>query len=110
MSDDSEPRERDPFQSRYDTEESTETSKSEETSKTTETSKTSETVRDRKNVNMYLPDELVEEMQIRYSELNAKWAREHGGDDLPKNQEYYPAVIRAALNETAIEDELGIEE
>lgn len=54
---------------------------------------------------MYLPDELVEELQLRYAELNVQYRREHG-EDMPKNSVYYPSVIRAALNGTEIEDEL----
>lgn len=119
-------RDRDPFANRYDaeseSEETTEMSETTETSKTAEStesteptetskrSKTTETVRDRKNVNMYLPEELVGEMNIRYSELNTKWMREHDGEDLPKNQEFYPAVVRAALQQTSIEEQLGLEE
>jgi hypothetical protein len=102
----------DPFDNRY-TDEGTETaeasknSKSSESSKTAENAEASQTVRSRKNVNMYLPDDLVGDMQLRYSELNVEWQREHG-EELPKNAEYYPAVIRAALNGTTVAEELGI--
>jgi len=112
---------RDPFDARYDTDSETEettkmtetaetsqTAENAENTETSETSKTSKTIRERKNVNMYLPEDLVEEMNIRYSELNAQWVREHDGEDLPKNQEFYPAVVQAALNETSIESELGL--
>jgi hypothetical protein len=93
--------------------ETSKTSKSAESGKTKKNSKTTETeksggVRSRKNVNMYLPDDLVDDLQLRYSELNVQWRREHG-DDMPKNEEYYPAVIRSALNDTTIEAELGLE-
>ena len=79
---------------------------SEETAESEESSKSS--VRERKNVNMYLPDGLVDDLQLRYSELNVEWRREHG-DDLPKNQEFYPAVIRAALDDTTIRAELDLD-
>jgi hypothetical protein len=102
----------DPFDNRY-TDEGTETaetsknSKSSENSKTAQNAEASQTIRSRKNVNMYLPDDLVGDMQLRYSELNVEWQREHG-EELPKNAEYYPAVIRAALNGTTVAEELGI--
>ncbi|WP_126665219.1 hypothetical protein [Haloterrigena salifodinae] len=120
----SDKRDYDPWDDRYD---GRDNSKSEETTETADTSKMqqstqteessenskgeggSETVRERRNVNMYLPDDLVDDLQLRYSELNVKWRREHG-DDLPKNGEFYPAAIRAALNETSIEEELGLDD
>lgn len=67
----------------------------------------SSVVRDQKNVNMYLPDDLVSDMRLRYSELELEWRREHD-DDLPKNEVFYPAVIRAALEGTSIEAEIGL--
>ena len=107
---------RDPFDARYgadsegeETTEMAETSKISKSAESAEESETSETIRDRKNVNMYLPEGLVEEMNIRYSELNTKWMREHDGEELPKNQEFYPAVVRAALEETSVESELGLD-
>lgn len=101
---------RDPFSDRYDSDSSetssdSSTSKSSKTSKTSKTSKKKEGVRERRNVNMYLPDKLVEELQLRYAELNVQYRREHG-EDMPKNSVYYPSVIQAALNGTEIEDEL----
>lgn len=89
--------------------ESSKTSKSSKTEKSSKTTESEEStgVRSRKNVNMYLPDDLVDDLQLRYSKLNVQWRREHG-EDMPKNDEYYPAVIRASLNDTTIEDELGL--
>lgn len=90
--------------------ETVETSETSEESESEETSKsTGSTVRERKNVNMYLPDGLVSDMQLRYSELNVEWRREHD-DDLPKNEVFYPAVIRAALEGTSIRAEIGLDE
>ncbi|ELZ36429.1 HNH endonuclease [Halorubrum sp. Atlit-26R] len=74
-----------------------------------ENRESSGTVRERKNVNMYLPETLVDDLQLRYSELNVKWRRQHG-EDMPKNEEFYPAAVRAALGGSSIEDELGLEE
>jgi hypothetical protein len=120
-----EKRDRDPWDDRYgdddedietsQTSETEESSKIQETSKTSKSSKTAKTkdtskstVRDRKNVNMYLPDDLVGDLQLRYSELNVDWRRKYD-DDMPKNQEFYPAVIRAALEETTIREELDLD-
>jgi hypothetical protein len=113
-------RDRDPFDARYDDDsddsdaESSKTSKRTNTAETAERKKSDETaesggVRERRNVNMYLPDGLVDNLQLRYSELNVQWRREHG-EDLPKNDQFYPAVIEAALQDTSIEDELGLED
>jgi len=104
----------DPFDNRYadDESERAENSEASETSKSSKKDKSSqesETVRSRKNVNMYLPDGLVDDMQLRYSELNVEWQREHG-EELPKNAEFYPAVIRAALNDSTVAEELGIDD
>ncbi|MDB9254169.1 hypothetical protein [Halorubrum ezzemoulense] len=140
MTDSDEKRDRNPWDDRYDhddddhddavPEDDLSTSETEETSNTADTSKSSKTsnrsetakmsknkmnaessgtVRERKNVNMYLPETLVDDLQLRYSELNVKWRRQHG-EDMPKNEEFYPAAVRAALGESSIEEELGLEE
>lgn len=106
-------RSRDPFSDRYNAGESEasndsstpKTSSMSDKEKTSNTSKSDKSVRQRRNVNMYLPDELVDDLQLRYAELNVQYRREHG-DDMPKNSVYYPAVIRAALNDTTVQNEL----
>lgn len=85
------------------------TTKMSKSKKTAESEESSGTVRERKNVNMYLPESLVDDLQMRYSELNVEWRRRHG-EDMPKNDEFYPAAIRAALGESSIEEELGLGE
>ena len=119
-------RDRNPFDQRYDEDDDqnntqSDSSKTSKTSKTYTREKTAETekseksdetaesngVRERRNVNMYLPDGLVDDLQLRYSELNVQWRREHG-EDLPKNDEFYPAVIESSLQDTTIEKELGL--
>lgn len=95
--------------------ESPEMSESSEESKLSKGSKTSKSeeieknstggVCDRKNVNMYLPDDLVEDLQLRYAELNLEYRRERG-EDMPKNQVFYPAVIQAALGESTIRESI----
>lgn len=92
-----------------DMSESSEEPKSSERSKTSKSEETEKSsaggVRDRKNVNMYLPDELVEDLQLRYAELNLEYRRERG-EDMPKNQVFYPAVIQAALGESTIRESI----
>lgn len=108
-------RDRDPFEQRYsdtssettETAENPETSNSSKSAKSSESKKSKNSIRDRKNVNMYLPEGLVTDLQIRYSELDARWRAEHG-ESLPKNREFYPAVVRASINETTIAKELGL--
>jgi hypothetical protein len=89
------------------------------TSKTSETDGSSETdkksgdtlppVRERKNINMYIADDdLVEDFKLRYQELNLQWQREHG-EELAKNDNFYPALLRSALNETTIAEELDLD-
>jgi hypothetical protein len=89
------------------TKETSKTSKTGESDNSSKTSKSNKTIRSRKNINMYLPEQLVDELQLRYSELNVEWRREHG-EDMPKNAEYYPAVIRASLNDTTVAEELDL--
>lgn len=90
-----------------ETEEGSQSSESSGSSKTSKGEKTQEKsgggVRERKNVNMYLPDALVEELQLRYAELNLEYRRERG-EDMPKNQVFYPAVIKAALGESTVRE------
>ena len=121
-----EKRDRNPWDDRYDRDEdvsgSEETAESSETSKMSKSAETAEsdegtesqetsggTVRERRNVNMYLPGDQVSDLQLRYSELNVQWRREYD-EDLPKNDQFYPAVIQAALEETSIEEQLPIGE
>lgn len=105
---------------RFDeTSEMSETSEMDSMRETSETTETSELpspgdpefdLRDHWNGRtIYLPDELVEEIDLRYQELSLEWQREYG-EHLPKNEQYYPAVIRAALQETSIEEELDLNE
>lgn len=66
-----------------------------------------ESVKDRPSVLMYLPEEVKQEMEIRYSELNARFQREHSRP-LQKNRDYYPALIRAALEGRDVTDVLDV--
>ena len=96
---------------------SSETTEPAKTAETTETTETADTLQpddkgfvlreDWNGRTIYLPDDVVDNLDIRYSEVNVKWQREHG-EQLPKNERFYPALVRAAINETSIEEELGI--
>lgn len=58
---------------------------------------------------IYLPEAVVDEIDIRYSEVNVDWQRTHG-EQLPKNKRFYPALIQAGLRGTSINQELNLEE
>lgn len=58
---------------------------------------------------IYLPDDEVDDLDLRYKECSIKWQQQEGGE-LPKNERFYPALVRAALNETTIEAELGLDD
>ena len=106
---------RDPFGDRYNqskSDESDETENASKTEKMSETETTSQSnrtpVRKRDNINMYIEDEsLVEEFQLRYAELNVQWRAEHG-EDMPKNDVFYPAVLRAVLDGKDVKDVLDL--
>lgn len=89
-------------------------SKESETSKTPMTTKTSKTQEGSKDeqtnitelpsVLMYLPPELKNDLGIRFDELNLQHKREYD-EELEKNRDFYPALIRAALSdEKSLED------
>lgn len=80
-------------------------SKTSEPSKTSKIEKTS--VKDRPSVLMYLPEDLHEDLDIRFDELNARHKREHG-EALEKNRDYYPAVIEAGLEGKDLKDILDL--
>jgi len=99
--------------------EMSETTVTTETADVSETSETTETptpgdddfqLREHWNGRtLYLPDDVVDDLDLRYKECSIKWQQQRGGE-LPKNERFYPAVVRAALNETSIVAELGLEE
>lgn len=87
------------------------TEKREETTQTEETERSedskSESVKNRPSVLMYLPKDVHEELDIRFDELNAKHKRAHG-EKLEKNRHYYPAVVKAGLEGSDVEEILDI--
>jgi len=97
-----------------DSDDSDELSENEIESKNSKPSKTEQTdereqksVKDRPSVLMYLPEDLHSDLDIRFDELNAQYKREHG-EALEKNRDYYPAVIKAGLEEKDIKDILDL--
>jgi hypothetical protein len=99
------------FEGDVDDADESKTPKTAQPSETASTSKTSESettsVKERPSVLMYLPDELHGELDIRFDELNARYKREHG-EPLEKNRDYYPAVVKAALEGEDLEDVLDL--
>ncbi|MDZ7764830.1 MAG: hypothetical protein U5K00_10420 [Melioribacteraceae bacterium] len=97
--------------------ETTDAASTTETGETIETPETTDTLgpgdegfvlrEDWNGRTIYLPDDVVDDLDIRYSEVNVEWQREHG-EQLPKNERFYPALVRAAINETSLEEELGL--
>lgn len=99
------------------------TSKTSQTPKTSQTEKTDVTESEsegntssssslksqRASVMMYLPEELREDLDLRFDELNLAYRREHG-EKLQKNRDYYPAVVKAGLTGTDVEDILEIDD
>lgn len=76
-------------------------------SASTKTTNSKESIKNRPSVLMYLPEELHTELDIRFDELNAQHKREHGRP-LEKNRDYYPAVIKASLENKSVKDILDI--
>jgi len=85
-----------------ETSETAEQSESAEPSETGQTSVKDEMV----GTYMYLPEELKNELDLRFDELSLEHKREHG-EPLEKNRDFYPAMVRAALdNQEALEEML----
>lgn len=108
------------FEQDSETEKTSKSDKTDKTDMSTSDSKTDESassgkssesdnIRDRPSVLMYLPEELHQELDLRFDEINLQHKREHG-QALEKNRDYYPAVIKAALEGKDIEDVLDLEE
>jgi len=78
---------------------SSEASKTSDASKPSKPSETGESsVKDEMvGTYMYLPEELKEELDLRFDELSLEHKREYG-EPLEKNRDYYPAVVEAALH------------
>ena len=83
------------------------TSVSDEKDKSSQKNQTS--VRDQKHVAMYLEEDLADDLDMRFDELALEYRREHG-EKMEKNTDFYPALARAAINDTTLRDELGLTE
>lgn len=102
-----------------DTDESDQTSNTSESSQASNTPVTDEkdkssqenqtSLRDQTHVAMYLEEDLAEDLDLRFDELNLQYRKEHG-EKMTKNGVFYPALARAAINNTTIEEELGLSE
>jgi hypothetical protein len=76
-----------------------EASKTPNTTEADSSSKTKETpTRERKNVNMYLPEELIDELDLVFDELNLELKRD-GHDPMEKNRHYRALVLALGLEE-----------
>lgn len=63
-----------------------------------------------KNVNMYLPEELREDLNNVFKQMDLEASIENG-IELQKNRDFYPAIIRTAMrNKSDLREELGIEQ
>lgn len=107
---------------REETADTADTSESTDTSDTTSTTDTTDTgdelqpgddgfrlVDEWSGRTFYLPDDVVDELDQTYKQLDLEWSAEHG-EDLPKSERFYPAVIFAALDDTdAIREQLGLD-
>lgn len=82
-------------------------SKTDMTSQTAQSTESEKSVKDRPSVLMYLPEEVRQDLDIRFDELNARYKREHG-EALEKNRDYYPAVVEAGLTGKDVEAILDI--
>lgn len=81
-----------------------------ETEKTGETDNTDDApVREQTHVAMYLPQDLADDLDLRFDELNLEYRKAHD-EKMTKNGEFYPALARAAINDTTLRDELDLEE
>lgn len=104
------------------------TSETGETSETLEASETSETeervdqngtvesrlqwvggtsVRDRANLNFYLPDEIKSKIEATYLQLNIEYQQRYG-EELKKHEQYYPHLLEQGLNKDALREQLGL--
>jgi hypothetical protein len=66
------------------------------------------TVRDLHNVNVYLYEDIYDEMRRRFKQLDAEYLDVHG-EDLSKNKAFFNAVFRAGLNSPELREELELD-
>ncbi|WP_129115409.1 hypothetical protein [Halegenticoccus tardaugens] len=64
-------------------------------------------VRERKQVAMYLPDDLREEIQRAYDELDAK-SKLAGNGGIEKHKDFFEGFVRAALQNEDLPEFVGV--
>ncbi|WP_143095544.1 HNH endonuclease signature motif containing protein [Halopelagius inordinatus] len=65
-------------------------------------------VREKTHVAMYFDQELADDLDLRFDELNLEYRREHG-EKMTKNGDFYPALVRSVVNDTTVRKELGLD-
>ncbi|WP_227378117.1 hypothetical protein [Haladaptatus halobius] len=65
-------------------------------------------VRDLHNVNVYLYENIHDEMISTFKRLDSEYYHAHG-EDLSKNKDFFNAVFRAGLNSPQLKEELNID-
>ncbi|WP_273837782.1 hypothetical protein [Halococcus sp. PRR34] len=65
------------------------------------------TVRDLRNVNVYLYDDIHKEMVSTFKALDSEYYQKHG-EDLSKNKDFFNAVFRAGLSSPRLRKELEL--
>ena len=66
-------------------------------------------VREQTHVAMYLSPDLADDLDLRFDELSLEYRREHG-EKMTKNGDFYPALAEAAINDTTLREELGLDD
>ena len=66
-------------------------------------------VRDLHNVNVYLYEDIHQEMDSTFKALDAEYYQTYG-EDLSKNKDFFNAVFRAGLSSPRLREELELEE
>jgi hypothetical protein len=65
-------------------------------------------VDERVNINIYVTDDMRDDLDFLYKQMDLEYT-ETTGEDLAKNWDFYPAVVRTVLqNKDDLRDELGI--
>ncbi len=68
-----------------------------------------ETIRDKKTKLMYLDEDLLNQLEITFDEINLMYKRKYG-EQLQKNKHYYPKLLEIALKKLENPREKEIEE
>lgn len=66
-------------------------------------------VREQKRKTLYLPPDLVEDLELTYDAINLRW-RQAGNEPLEKHPDYYEQLLRHALEDLGDVQERDLEE